>query len=564
MKKTVCLFAALIMCLTICLPAFAVIAENEAEGIRVTVSKKGGAPVYEYSDKTDGKGNFSVAYIPTKKKIPENTKFTADWETAFVTAEDGSRFIESEYDGDWIYLALADVSLDLKPVTPPGDRAGRVRHLTVFDDDVKLYEGPSELYRAVKSLPEGTEIEAVKYDFGGLSCWYYTTVGNVSGWIKFMNNPEDVDFVCDISYKEDIPSPTGKIVTLSSLRIYDEPDSVFDGEPLASVPAGSELTFSNYVLWEFEDGTSLFALVDYKGTKGWAVIVDEDSDSDAMYQVEGYMMINEPDSVYEDKDLRPGDNAELTIEPHTIVSFDYRYNEPVDTDGEDWFRPYISWYRIGIGGRHYWISFGSDGLTHPAEYEAKVYRVSEDASLTLYNEASKKSGKAGAIPAGGSFTLLFTDDQNDYAVSFYDSNKVWRYVEYDGSRYWTQFEWEDAEIIPASLPEITLSESADMPPVTAEDEKEFSLNPFKDGKFTLPFNLFGDKDLGEELDKIGDAIDEAVDKAEKDPDSIKNTAAAARALAKKRARREVVKDLIIAGIAAAGIFLIKKKDEEAA
>ena len=73
MKKTVCLFAALIMCLTICLPAFAVIAENEAEGIRVTVSKKGGAPVYEYSDKTDEK-ETSPSPIPRQRKKSPKTQ----------------------------------------------------------------------------------------------------------------------------------------------------------------------------------------------------------------------------------------------------------------------------------------------------------------------------------------------------------------------------------------------------------------------------------------------------------------------------------------------------------
>ena len=563
MKKPISAVAALILCLTLCLPAFALAAQNEDEGIRVTVTKKGGAPVYEYSDTTDSKGNFAFIYTPTKKIIPENTEFTVDWETAFATDSNGNRFIESEYDGEWIHLAVADVSLDLSPVTPPEDKAGRKRHLTVFDDDVKLYEGPSELYKAVKTLPEGTEIEAVKYDFGALSTWYYTTVGKTSGWVRFMNNPDDIDFVCDISYKEDVPSPTGKIITLNSLKIYDEPDSVFDSEPVASVPAGNELTFSNYIMWEFDDGTSLFALVDYEGTDGWAMIVNEDSDSDAMYQVEGYMMINEPDSVYEDDDLRPGDEAELHIEPHTIVSFDYRYNEPVDTDGDDWFRPYVSWYRIGIGDEHYWISFGSEGLTHPAEYEAEVYRVNEDVSLALYNEPDKKSGKVGTIPAGGTFTLLFTDDQNDYAVSQYDSNKVWRYVEYDGSRYWTRFEWEDAESVPASLPEISLSESADKPPVIADPGSDFSLNPFKDGKLNLPFGIFGDKELEEELkEELGRIASETDEDADGADTLEKAQAAAARTVAKKKVKREVVKDIIIAGLAAAGIILIKKKDEE--
>ena len=136
MKKILCLLTAMLLCFTLCLPAYGVIAADESEGIRVTVSKKGGAPVYKYLDETDKDGRFVVYYTPTDKKIPEKSGFTVDWETAFVLDNDGNKFIEGEYDGEWVYLHPSDVSLDLSPVTPPEDKAVRTRHLTVYDDDV--------------------------------------------------------------------------------------------------------------------------------------------------------------------------------------------------------------------------------------------------------------------------------------------------------------------------------------------------------------------------------------------------------------------------------------------
>lgn len=566
MRKILSLLIALIICLACALPCFAVIAEKEDEGIRVTVSKKGGAPVYEYKDGNDSEGNFTVYYTPTDKRVPVNTQFTVDWETAFVTDDDGSRFIEGEYKGEWIYLNPSDVSLDLTPVIPPEDKAGRTRHLTVFDDDVKLYEGPSKLYKAVKDLPEGTRIEAVQYDFGNMSTWYYAKAGKVSGWLNFTETPEDVDFICDISYKEDIPSPTGRIITINTLDLYDEPDSAFDSDPVASVPAGRELTFSNYFMWDFEEGSSLFALIDYNGTRGWAMINNDDGESDAMYQVDGYMMINEPDEIFEDDNLRPGKDTGIYIEPHTIVRFDYRYNEPADTDSDNWFRPYTAWYRINLGSGNYWISFGSEGYTHPAVYEGRSYTVADGLSLKLYNEPDKKTEKAGTVSSGEAFTLLFTDDQNDYAVSFYDSSKVWRYVEYKGERYWTLFDWGDVEPNYAGIPEITLTADKNAGKSRTEPETEFSLNPFKDGKFKLPFNIFGSRelgdDLGEELGELGDEIGEAAEKAAGKADSLENAQASARSRAKKSLKKELVRAVAVTVIAAVGITLSKKKEEE--
>ena len=560
MKKFLCLLTAVILCFLLCLPAYGIIASDESEGIRVTVSKKGGAPVYRYADDTDEDGQFVVYYTPTNKKIPEKSGFTVDWETAFVLDNDGNKFIEGEYKGEGVYLNPSDVSLDLSPVTPPGDKAGRTRHLTVYDDDVKIYEGPSELYKSVKSLREGDEIEAVQYDFGDLYSWYYTDDGKTPGWVKFSQDPYDIDFVCDVSYKEDVPSPTGKVITLNSLGLYDEPESSFDSDPVATVPAGKEITFSRYFMWNFEDSCSLFALIDYKGTQGWARVDKEDSDSDAMYQVDGYMMINESDEVFADNNYHPGKGTDVYIEPHTIVRYDYRYNEPVDTDEDDWFRPYRAWYRIGLGDKYYWISFGSEGFTHPAEYEGGLYTVEDGLSLKLYNEPDKKSGKAGTIPSGESFTLLFTFDSNDYAVSNYDVNNVWRYVEYDGGRYWTLFDWGDVLLNYTLAPDLG-PVAADISPGPEEPETGFtiSLNPFKDGKFKLPFSIFGSKELGDESDEeTGENGDGSAEKA----DSIENTASVTRASARKGLKKEVIRAAAVLILAGFGIFRLKNKKEE--
>ena len=217
----------------------------------------------------------------------------------------------------------------------------------------------------IKTLPLGTQIQATHgngFDYGSYPAWSYTTVDGVSGWVHTEQNLECFDFGCPVKYRDIANAPLGEAVVTQEAELHDVLDD-YNARTLATIPAGTKLTFDTYYLSEM--GYQMYGLVEYQGKEGWVCLRDGyNTYNHTMYNVDGYLCLTEEMALFEDDDLQPGERLSITADP-MIVPYDWFFNKalgPVDEWGYlgESDEAYEQWFRVNIEGNNLWLRFGSE------------------------------------------------------------------------------------------------------------------------------------------------------------------------------------------------------------
>ncbi len=542
MKKLLAIITALMLCLTLALPAFADASGPFISEISAVVAKKGGAEVYNWDYEVE-----DDVLIPTGEKFPEGAALVLSWESFvkgelyYYAYERGADLNdENTLDG---FVKVSDLDMDLSPVQPKEENAyeNPVHFIVTNKDGAGLYEGPSFAYKTIKTLSEGTEIEALYADGYGIGIypnWSYTEVDGSKGWVC---TGDSLYFGKEVKYHEDVPSPAGRAVTLEEVPLYKQ--ALADEDRVAAkIPAGTELKYNIYYKGI---NAEPMALVEYAGKKGWIELSIAYPSSDLLSFSDGYLMVADRLTLYEDDDLRPGESVS-SVEPYTIIPYDAFFSRHPGKSADDGV--YENCYRVTVDGEKYWVIFGSElGAKEIPYFGGFLYTVAKDAphGITLY-ASPDDAEPIGEIEQGETFVSLFNVDFNTYYEDEeYDPDKDWNYIEYDGARAWIHYDYEicgEISTLTPALPD-PLKQYGE-----AENSIEEALNEIDDLD-----------DIFEQFFGLGDDDDDAREPEDGDGDVDPGRA-------KRSTRSALVRPLVyaaaVSAIAAFGIVRAKKKKPE--
>ncbi len=423
MKRLLSLAAAVVFCLMSVIPAFSANSET-VNGINATVSKKGGAILYDIESDED---TWELLYIPSGTVIPEKTKLFLDYSNEYYAEgqnedPDAVKYWRVEYKGKEGCVRVSDLKLDLKAVkAPKGSSAVTEDVVIIGDGEPGIYEGPSYVYKKIGSVEPGTELRITTCEEYYAA---YTEVDGVKGWL--------VNYTDYIAYKAGSHRGTniqGSLVTLAKTNMYASIDNMWDEDPVAVIPAGKELKFDIY--YQFMD--VIYAQVKYKGKVGWVLIEDYSmSSKNVMYEVDSYLMTVSKMDLYEDEFPEPGAKTGKKTDAYKILSYDWTFIEPErESNGEDeWEIPYTKWYRVSVDDEYYWIAFDSEKDPTPVSVvysSGEVRRYDFSKPVTVYSKPEKNAKSAGKLSSDEDAVFLFyyyTDDGTWECLSVNDKT-VW-------------------------------------------------------------------------------------------------------------------------------------------
>ncbi len=498
MKKLISIISAVILCLSVSLPAFADGVGPFIEEITAYVNKSGGARVYSYTEPENE--NDPWVLRPNGDKIPDKTKLSLTW----YEIENDIIYYNIEYGSDKTgFVRASDLSMDLKPVEPKEEnKYDSPLHFTVINKDgAKMYAGPGISYDELKILPLNTEIEALYADgfsYGTASTWSYTEYDGVSGWVHTGQDGFSFDFGIPVKYKEHPVSPLGKVIVCKKLNVYNriDPWEVNYADALAgTLPAGTEFTFDVY--YSHEGIVSV--PVDCNGIKGWAQIESTYvASGNYMLPVDGWLMVTDSTALYKDDEMKPGKETGGKASQYEILPYDLSFREvlgDIDEDDEGfWESAYEEWYRVTVDGEKYWLRYGSEITGSPCLFSGGNFEIVPDGNdISVYREPDELSDVVGTIESGEKYISLFIYDRNSYIAdengdTDYDPLKSWSYVSYDGLRGWIHYPdgvYPEFEAAPVS-PFITFAEPENSEDSAGDDDAASPGTFFE--------NLFGNKD----------------------------------------------------------------------
>ncbi len=198
---------------------------------------------------TDGK------IIPYETKILVNGEVSDDFNVIYVTFE---------YDGDYHRAPLTDIRPLQDIVKPTNDEkidSKTLPKLYVYaEEGVKIYNGPSQAYKAVDIIiPTGTILE---YEYATDEfLWVYVTYKEKSGWILVSNSI----YNGDAGVAKHV---TFNVLTAAEKKLLDKPGE--KGKTIGTVPAETKLIVTDYNDIGYEGYTSGgYYYVSYNNQKGW-------------------------------------------------------------------------------------------------------------------------------------------------------------------------------------------------------------------------------------------------------------------------------------------------------
>ena len=440
-NKLLALLLAVLLCLSIPTVAFADGEGPHFSEINATVEKESGIPFYNYDyDNPDEK---EWALKPTGVTIPKGTALTLNGEFD----EDGVLYFSLEYQDEYGYVRKDDVRMELTEVAPADENAyAAPRHyVVVAQDGAQVHKGPGNAFDVVKTLPRGKEITVTHADDlspdDGYSIWDYSP--EARGWVQTGDDREgDVVFAQSVKYKESSRTPLGTVKTRKETPVYAKISDAWNEEestPLATIPAGEELTFELYY--------NNYAYVTYQGKTGWLPLW-----SNVEAPVDGYLMTMESKPLYKEAAVNETTGTGKTVEAYQILPYDLSVEksivEGLEPGDEDFYeQPYDTWYRVTVDGTQYWARFNSETNRDPLVfYYGRKSVVAETSNLLLFEEPDTSSQRIGKIPGEAQMIELF-----DYYISEEEApestekERNWHYVVYGDLRGWTCYNYDEVD-----------------------------------------------------------------------------------------------------------------------
>ena len=426
MKKLLSILIAAVLCFGLAAAAFADAGGPMIRSVDCTVTNPDGATFYWFDDELQTKT------IPYKTVVTVTAEYDPSWLVSENKIFEGKRIGSVNYRGDYGYIDLADVTIadgdfslnDAQKLPHP------VTYTVTSKDGLTMYAGPSQVFDAAGTIPDGATIRLTYKDAGEAEnyadSFYYAEYNGKGGWIFKYSDTEQFFLLRKLDKYSEY---TGKVkVVGKGYRLVDifnekkDADGYYDGYNNIGgvIPAGTELTFDSY----YDIGG--YALVEYGGVKGYVDLNPNATDEPEIitYINDDVMTLSDCDvySAFDDFESETGEEIPAyTILPAKAVG---RYS----IEGDEYWDNY-DWYHVEYNGKDVWLcSDGDDDDVRPFDRysDYRSYYKIKGASAELFETA--ESGSA------ASCTVTKDDVLKTYLYKYDDDTEIsMQYVEVVGS-----------------------------------------------------------------------------------------------------------------------------------